>query len=46
MEKYDVEGHLFFDGYKLDNRLLSDPKFVQELLEAINKYIEDREEEE
>ncbi len=39
MEKYDVENHLFYDGYKIDNKLLSNPIFIQKLLEEINKYI-------
>lgn len=39
MEKYDVEKHLFYDGYSLDNKLLEDPLFVNALLEEINKYI-------
>ena len=39
MEKYDVDKHLFYDGYKLDNRLIGNPAFINDLLEAINKYI-------
>ena len=39
MEKYDVDNHLFYDGYKLDNKLLANPSFVNALLEEVNKYI-------
>ena len=39
MEKYDVENHLFYDGYNLDNELLANPETINSLLETINKYI-------
>ena len=39
MEKYNVENHLFYDGYNLDNEILSNPEAINSLLETINKYI-------
>lgn len=39
MEKYNVNRHLFYDGYKLDNYLIGNPEFVNYLLKEINKYI-------
>lgn len=39
MEKYDVENHLFYDGYNVDNELLANPEAINSLLEEINKYI-------
>ncbi len=37
MEKYNVENHLFYDGYDLDNNLLGSIDFVKNILEDINK---------
>lgn len=39
MEKYNVENHLFYDGYNLEEKELKDPKFVQNVMEMINHYI-------
>ena len=39
MEKYNIENHLFYDGYNLDNQLLANPEAINLLLDAINKYI-------
>ena len=36
MERYNVKNHLFYDGYELDNGLLSDPNYVSNLLNWIN----------
>ena len=41
MERYNVENHLFYDGYDLDNELLRNPDFVKELLEKINERVFD-----
>jgi len=41
MENYNVENHLFYDGYDLNNELLSNPEFVNQLLLLINEYIFD-----
>jgi len=39
MEKYDVDNHLFYDGYNLDNELIGNPKFIKDLLEKVNKSV-------
>lgn len=39
MERYDVQNHLFYDGYDLNNELLGNPEFVRFLMEQINKYV-------
>ncbi len=39
MEKYNVQNHLFYDGYDLDNRTLGDPDFVKKLLEKVNQSV-------
>ena len=39
MEKYDVNNHLFYDGYNLDNKVIGDPTFVNDLLKEINKNV-------
>lgn len=41
MERYEVVNHLFYDGYELDNGLLSDTNYVSNLLNWINKDIFD-----
>ncbi|MBR3199243.1 MAG: S-adenosylmethionine decarboxylase [Bacilli bacterium] len=41
MERYNVINHLFYDGYDLDNELLSNSSFVRELLETVNAKIFD-----
>ena len=39
MERYDVQNHLFYDGYDLNNELLGNPEFVRFLMDQINKYV-------
>lgn len=36
MERYEVKNHLFYDGYEIDNGLLSDTNYVSNLLNWIN----------
>ena len=39
MEKYDVDNHLFYDGYDIDNKLLSNLEFISNLVQLISKEI-------
>jgi S-adenosylmethionine/arginine decarboxylase-like enzyme len=39
MERYDVNNHLFYDGYNLDNAILANPEFVNYVLKLINKHV-------
>lgn len=39
MENYNVDNHLFFDGYNLNESYLKDPSFVSEVMNSINHYI-------
>ena len=39
MNKYDVKNHLFYDGYNLDNTMLGNIKFINELLEEVNQSV-------
>lgn len=39
MNKYDVKKHLFYDGYDLDNVMLGNIQFINNLLEEINNNI-------
>ena len=43
MEKYNVDNHLFYDGYKLDNNVIGNPEYIEGLLRSVNKHVFDNE---